>query len=748
MGNERAEEAVKTVTKMPSPDRAVAPESDGHSQVDPSTDAGRIAALEAVVADLRARLADKEARFQYACELSNQILWTTAPNGDVIELPSLWEALTGLSIRDSMGTGWTWALHGEDKAATLARWHAALALGKPFELEQRLVMRNGEVRWFLSRLTPRRGSNGAIRCWYGTMEDRHDARLAKEALETSETLTRNVLESTTDLVVVMDREWRITFMNTRGAEFIHLMRGGTIGDCFWDIYSEYRGSEYELRYQEAIDTGTSVRFDSYLPHVDKWLEINACPMGEGLAIFFRDVTEARRASDTLVQLAHQDPLTGLANRAVFNQALRHAFDGRLERQTHILLLDLDQFKEVNDTLGHSVGDDLLRAVAGRFTAALGEGDVLARLGGDEFAVVHLPHSGVGDAKGLAHGLMAALTKPFIVDGVSIKLAASIGIASSSPTHSSENDLFRAADIALYRAKAEGRGVIRTFDAPMAERVQARQSMKRDLETALGRGELRLVYQPIIDIATGRYAGAEALLRWRHPVQGEISPAEFIPLAEDTGLIVPLGNWVLSEACRTAASWPQDRTIAVNLSPVQIRDESLPRRVIGALAAAGLAAGRLELEITESVLLSENERNLAILHSLRKAGVRIALDDFGTGYSSLSYLRHFPFDKLKLDRCFVGDLGSSRQSQAIARAAGEMGQAFAMTTTAEGVETQQQLDWLRANGWSQAQGWFTGRPMEAAAIAELFAVPADHRNESIEAVSLPPAMRRVGRRGYG
>ena len=227
----------------------------------------------------------------------------------------------------------------------------------------------------------------------------------------------------------------------------------------------------------------------------------------------------------------------------------------------------------------------------------------------------------------------------------------------------------------------------------------------------------------MDIATGRFAGAEALLRWRHPTRGDVQPDEFIPLAEDTGLIVPIGSWALSEACRDAASWPQDKTIAVNLSPIQIRDETLPGRVVSALAEVGLAPGRLELEITESVLLNENERNVAILHALRKAGVRIALDDFGTGYSSLSYLRHFPFDKLKLDRCFVGDIGSSRQSQAIARAAGEMGRAFEMTTTAEGVETQEQLDWLRANGWSQAQGWFTGRPMEAAAIRALFASTA-------------------------
>ncbi|WP_294641302.1 bifunctional diguanylate cyclase/phosphodiesterase, partial [uncultured Aureimonas sp.] len=259
------------------------------------------------------------------------------------------------------------------------------------------------------------------------------------------------------------------------------------------------------------------------------------------------------------------------------------------------------------------------------------------------------------------------------------------------------------------------GAIRAFDAPMFERVRARQSMKQDLGGALERGELRLVYQPILDLSSDGIVGFEALLRWRHPERGEVSPAEFIPLAEETGLIVPIGDWVLETACREAAAWPPGVTVAVNVSAVQFRDETLPLRVMQALCRSGAAATRLELEITESVLMSDSEQNMRTLHALRQAGIRIALDDFGTGFSSLSYLRRFPFDKLKLDRSFVGDIGRSAEAEAIIRAAGEMGRALRMTTTAEGVETPEQLDWLRRNGWAQAQGYLIGRPLERADV---------------------------------
>ncbi|WP_279482970.1 bifunctional diguanylate cyclase/phosphodiesterase [Aureimonas sp. SK2] len=702
---------------MPSPNPSLEPGPDQQS-VRLAAAEERIAALERSDAALRARLCESEARHRHTCELRRLVPWSAAPNGDILEMAPLWTTLTGLELEDSLGTGWVAAVHPEDREPAGAIWRQALATGEAADGHFRLVMSEGEPRWFHLRIAPRTVPDGSLSGWYGTLEDIQERRSAEEALKASEALTRSVLESTTDHVVVLDRDWRITFMNARATKLIAQMCEGKAGDGLWDLFPDHQSTEYEARCREAMETGRPVRFEARMVRADGWLTLNVCPTGDGLAVFFRDTTDVMRASEALVEQAHRDDLTGLANRALFNKALEEGFEGRTERDTSVLLLDLDLFKEVNDTLGHPVGDKLLKEVALRFRSSLDEGDLLARLGGDEFAVIHRPGDDGRSVAALAERLMESFTDCFFVDGIAIKLAASIGTASSSPAHLSANDLFKAADIALYRAKEEGRGAIRAFDDGMAERLQARQTMKVDLDVALVLGELRLVYQPLLDIASGRIAGAEALVRWRHPTMGEISPGEFIPLAEDTGLIVEMGDWILRQACMQAALWPGERTVAVNLSPVQIRDETLPQRVLYALSNAGIAPSRLELEITESVLLQDSERNLAMLHTLREAGVRIALDDFGTGYSSLSYLRHFPFDKLKLDRCFVGDIGRSPQSEAIIRAAGEMGRAMAMTTTAEGVETAEQLDWLRANGWSQAQGWHTGRPMEAGAIRDL------------------------------
>jgi predicted signal transduction protein with EAL and GGDEF domain len=304
--------------------------------------------------------------------------------------------------------------------------------------------------------------------------------------------------------------------------------------------------------------------------------------------------------------------------------------------------------------------------------------------------------------------------------VTLRLAASMGIATRSADLTNAEALLQAADIALYRAKDDGRGTIRVFDTPMAKRVAVRQSMKSDLVDALERGELRLVYQPLLDIPTGRIVGTEALLRWRHPVHGNVPPSTFIPLAEETGLIGRIGKWVLMTACHQSAAWSRELTIAINISPLQLRDDTFSPCVMAALSSARLPHDRLELEITESMFMAATDRTVSTLRSLRKTGVRIALDDFGVGYSSLSYLRDFPFDKLKLDRGFVNDIGRSPQTEAIIRAAGDMGRALSMTTTAEGVETREQLEWLQVNGWSQAQGFHVGHPMEAAAMSLLMA----------------------------
>lgn len=700
--------------------------------------AQRIATLEQTVADLERRLRESEDHSRSVRDLSHQVLWTADPDGSALEISSLWEKLTGLGVEESLGTGWIAALHPDDIGPTLIAWAHGRATCTPCDMDYRLKTRSGTPRWFRTRAAPRLASDGTLVRWYGTTEDIHDRKVAEEALKDSEAFARSLLEYTTDLVIVVDHAWRITYLNARAADYIRPFIDVMVGDRFWDVFPNYRGTEFEHHYRRAIASGEPVRFEAAAPGTDVWVDINACPFNAGLALFFRDVTEAKRTREDLVRLAHRDALTGLANRARFNEALDEASAPDVEGDSSVLLLDLDLFKEVNDTLGHPVGDALLRNVALRLQAIAGDDDLVARLGGDEFAVIHRAPQGPS-AGALAERLMAGFSEPFLVDGVAIQLAASLGIASLSQAPGSAEALFKAADTALYRAKEDGRGAIRAFDRPMAERVRARQSMKRGLEAALERNELRLVYQPFLDLASDRIVGAEALLRWRHPTRGEIPPVAFIPLAEETGLIVPIGEWVLSEACRQAASWPADLTVAINLSPAQIRDEILPLRVLAAALEAGIPPSRLEIEITESVLLHDSDRNLAILHALRTAGVRIALDDFGTGYSSLSYLRHFPFDKLKLDRCFVGDIGVSRQSEAIIRAAGEMGRALAMTTTAEGVETAQQRDWLCANGWSQAQGYHIGRPMEAPAVRALF--------RDLDAVSARsagerrPAMRR-------
>lgn len=320
-------------------------------------------------------------------------------------------------------------------------------------------------------------------------------------------------------------------------------------------------------------------------------------------------------------------------------------------------------------------------------------------------------------------MVVCLKEPFKVDGSTIRLGASVGIAVAMAGDLSAprlaDELFKSADIALYGAKADGGGNVRVFEQSMLERIHARQSMKQELGGALERGELSLAYQPLLDLDSGRVRGFEALLRWSHTTRGNVSPAEFIPLAEETGLIVEMGDWVLETACRQALLWPEEISVAVNVSAVQFRSDSLPEAVACVLARSGLVPGRLELEITESVLLQDSEHNMRILHALKDLGVGIALDDFGTGFSSLSYLRLFPFDKLKLDRSFVEDIGQSTSSEAIIRAAGEMGRALSMVTTAEGVETAEQLEWLRANGWSQAQGYHIGRPSGAPSVWGMF-----------------------------
>jgi diguanylate cyclase (GGDEF)-like protein len=444
------------------------------------------------------------------------------------------------------------------------------------------------------------------------------------------------------------------------------------------------------------------------------------PMDDGgWVATYEDITERRHSEARIAFMARHDALTGLPNRLLFGEKIEEAFAsaGR-EGGFAVLSVDLDRFKQVNDTLGHHVGDELLRLAAKRLQHCAGETDTVARLGGDEFAIVQRRGDGPEAAAILAHGAIEALSLPYDVVGHRITIGASIGVSLSSGVGSSGDKLLKSADIALYRAKADGRGTWRFFEADMDARLQARRALELDLRDALDRNEFELHYQPIYDLTQDRIGGFEALLRWRHPTRGLVAPAEFIALAEEIGLIIPIGEWVLKRACAEARDWPAHLTLAVNVSAVQFKASSLIETVQSALAAAGLAPRRLELEITESVLLADNVATLAILHTLRGHGIRIAMDDFGTGYSSLSYLRAFPFDKIKIDQSFVRDLEAADGSGPIVRAIRTLADCLSMRTTAEGVETYEQLKWLREEGCHEVQGYYFSRPVPAANIPEL------------------------------
>jgi diguanylate cyclase (GGDEF)-like protein len=414
------------------------------------------------------------------------------------------------------------------------------------------------------------------------------------------------------------------------------------------------------------------------------------------------------------ELAERDALTGLLNRKGFQErfAERLASSAKSGQPTAVLYVDLDRFKAVNDTLGHPVGDMLLRKVADRFKSALREGDVVARLGGDEFAVIQSDASQPAAATTLASRLVDLIGRAYAIDGHILHVGASVGVAIAPNDGIEPNVLLKNADLALYRAKAEGRSCYRFFEPGMNERMQARRSMEIDLRRALALKELQLVYQPQFNLATNAIIGFEALIRWHHPVRGTVAPGEFIPLAEDIGVIVPIGEWVLRTACKQASAWPEAVSISVNLSPLQFRGGKLLETIVSALAYSGLPASRLELEITEGALLDDAEGLLQTLVAIRELGVGISMDDFGTGYSSLGYLQKFPFDKIKIDQSFIRDIDTRPDRQAVVRAVIGLGSALGMTTIAEGVETEAELSCIRAEGCHQVQGYLTGRPLSA------------------------------------
>jgi diguanylate cyclase (GGDEF)-like protein/PAS domain S-box-containing protein len=560
-----------------------------------------------------------------------------------------------------------------------------------------------------------------------TVIDVTQRQLAAAELQRTRSFLDTVVENIPAVLFVKDAvEHRFLLVNRAGEELFGVPRAELLGKTSHDLFPQEIAARAIEQDRQVVEAGPGQAFveervyetrskGRRLLHMKKLAVSDEEGQPRYLLGVGEDVTERRAIEARIVHMAHHDTLTDLPNRSFFRERLTSVLESQSGDPGAVLYIDLDGFKGVNDTLGHAAGDALLRAVADRLRACVREEDTVARLGGDEFVVLQACAPSPEAASRLAARLIEQLTQPFPIQGQTVTIGASLGIARLPSDGSTPDLLLHNADLALYQAKAEKRGTFRFFETEMNDRAQGRRAIERDLRQAFTTGSLELFYQPLLNLREGRVSACEALLRWRHPERGFVSPAEFIPIAEETGLITPIGEWVLRRACLDAAAWPDEIKVAVNLSPVQFRQSELVSMVVSALAVSGLRPDRLELEITESVLLADSETNLAILHQLRALGVRIAMDDFGTGYSSLSYLRTFPFDKIKIDQSFVRELGISAHCAAIVRAVIRLGIDLGITTVAEGVETAEQRDHLQREGCDEMQGYLFSRPVPLAEL---------------------------------
>ena len=555
-------------------------------------------------------------------------------------------------------------------------------------------------------------------------------RQAESKLQQQKALLDTAMQNMSQGLCMFDAGGRIVLFNERYSRFMGIASERLQGSSLLELFKQraetgdFTGDPDEffanvMREVREGKSSTKVMETS----AGRALRVVDQPMpGGGWVATFEDITEWQNAQAQIAHMAKHDALTDLPNRVLFREHLDRALRRvKRDEQVAVLCLDLDRFKSINDFLGHPVGDELLKAVARRLKDCVREGDMVARLGGDEFAVVQSGKNvQATEAARLAGRLVETIAAPYDVNGQQMVIGVSIGLSLSPVDGIDPDQLLKNADMALYRAKAEGRGTFRFFELGMDARAQARRLLELDLRAGLLRGEFEVYYQPIQNLKSERIMGFEALVRWNHPQRGLIPPLEFIPLAEETGLIVPIGAWVLSRACEDAAGWSQPVRVAVNLSPAQFKNRDLISTVMDALTATGLPANRLELEITESVLLQDSDATLATLHKLRGLGVRISMDDFGTGYSSLSYLRSFPFDKIKIDRSFVQDVTGREDSIAIVRAVAGLGKSLGISTTAEGVETADQLQLLRAEGCTEVQGYLFSPPRPGHDVERLLA----------------------------
>jgi diguanylate cyclase (GGDEF)-like protein/PAS domain S-box-containing protein len=572
--------------------------------------------------------------------------------------------------------------------------------------------------------------------WVATIEDITERCQLEQERDRNQTFLREIIDHIPSQITVKDvHDRRYVLVNQVAEAQFGISRDLIVGKTAFDVFPKAGADRILADEENALQSpGAGLFMDEHVWESEakgksyitsKRLVIrDTAGAPSYIVTVVDDVTERRIANERIAHLAHYDALTDLPNRVLFREQIERELQKAVGgEQFALLYIDIDEFKGINDSLGHHVGDELLKAVAARIRSCIKPTDLIARLGGDEFAVIQTAVGDRADVVEFVTRIHDAIRQPYQCLGHHLATDASIGIALAPQDGTELDQLIKSADLAMYGAKAEGRRTHRFFEPAMDARAKARLTMEQDLRQAMIDGGFEIHYQPLVDLGSNEVSGCEALLRWRHPERGMVSPAEFIPLAEDTGLINELGDWVMQTACAEAAAWPSAIRLAVNVSPVQLKSPTLALRIARALAASGLSPDRLEIEITEAVLIHDDETALAILHQLRAIGVRIALDDFGTGFSSLSYLKRFPFDKIKIDRCFVSDIEVDG-SAAIVQAVVNIAAARNMTTTAEGVETEAQREVLRKLGCTQMQGYLFSRPKPASEIRPLLGVSGE------------------------
>lgn len=688
--------------------------------------------------DKTGRLVESGRSFQILVQsVTDYAIYMLDAEGRVASWNAGAERIKGYSEREILGQHFSRFYTQEDRKAQAPKRALATALrdGK-FEKEGCWRLRkDGTAFWASVIIQPVRDEMGTLIGFAKITRDISSRMLAEANLRAAHERFASVFRHASVGLVQVDAKLRFILVNDAFCKIIGRPREAVLQMSVSDILAPHeRGSDEILlnlvrsQHRGVVVERRYVRPDGSL--VDCRVSVSLAPDGTGqpanplVAIgVFEDITERKKAEARISHLAFHDGLTGLANRALLNDRLAHILrQARPEdtKQCAILSLDLDRFKAINETLGHGAGDSLLRLVASRLGALVRTIDTVARFGSDEFVILQVDAMQPTAATRLAEQVVEVMAEPFEIEGGTVFVGASVGIALRLSPGQTEADLLKNADAALERAKADGGGAFRFFDADMDSHMRERRALESDLRAAIGTDQLCLAYQPQFASWSGALLGFEVLLRWRHPVRGNVSPADFIPIAEETRLIVQIGLWVLEQATREAASWSQPLRLAVNLSPVQFRGGELAAQVAAILDRTGLPPARLDIELTETLLVEDHAQAASTLRALKDLGVNIALDDFGTGYSSLSYLRQFPFDKIKIDQSFVQALGREPSAVSIVQAIVAMGNSLGMRVIAEGVETDEQLQMLRELGCQEIQGFLLGRPVPATGMARYLA----------------------------